>query len=60
MKKNYITKGSGVKGHRIVSQPISSSALTFDDLFEEISDRWQEKAKRLQIRRWRKIKHQLV
>ncbi len=30
----------------------------FEDLYENISDHWQQKAKRLQSRRWRKIRHQ--
>lgn len=32
----------------------------YDDPYEDFATDWQEKAERLQARRWRKIKHQLV
>lgn len=33
----------------------------FEDLDEENFDNdWRERARRLQVRRWRKLKHQLV
>lgn len=31
----------------------------YDELYEEISDHWLEKARRLQTRRWRALKHEL-
>lgn len=31
-----------------------------DDFFEDLQRNWEYKAKRLQARRWRKIKHQEV
>jgi len=34
--------------------------LTFEDLYGDISQDWEYKAKRLQARRWRKIKQQLA
>ncbi len=47
----------------ILTRPKRFSSLTFDDFYdegEETEDAWEEKARRLQVRRWRKIKHQLV
>jgi hypothetical protein len=49
-----------MKKHHIVNKPIRRSDLTFDDLYEDISDEWEAKAARLQARRWRKLKHQLI
>ena len=40
-----------------ITRPIKVSELTFEDLYQEISQDWQEKAKRLQARRWRMLKH---
>lgn len=48
------------KSHRhgkVISKPVALSSLTFDDLFDD-SD-WEDKAKKLQIRRWKHLKHQL-
>lgn len=58
MKKHQFIKGAGSQRHMVVGRPMSVSSVSFDDLYEEVSDRWQEKAKRLQARRWRKIRHQ--
>jgi hypothetical protein len=46
----------------ILTKPKGFSSLTFDNFYddEETEDAWEEKARRLQVRRWRKIKHQLV
>ena len=43
------------QSHRITG-PIKVSELTFEDLYQEISQDWQEKAQRLQARRWRMLK----
>ncbi len=58
MKKFRGLKGTYSKKHFIVNKPTTLSALSFDDLYEDISEGWLEKARRLQARRWRKIKHQ--
>ncbi|HSX17962.1 MAG TPA: hypothetical protein VLE51_01240 [Candidatus Saccharimonadales bacterium] len=60
MKKYQIIKGDRSRRHVIVGRPTSSSALSFDELYEEFSNGWMEKSRRLQARRWRKIKHQTV
>lgn len=33
---------------------------SFEELYDGISQDWEGKAQRLQARRWRKIKHQLI
>lgn len=45
--------------HLLLRRPVAISRLNFDDLLDEISDHWQDKARSLQARRWRKIKNQL-
>jgi hypothetical protein len=59
MKKFYI-RSRRAKKHVIVSRPTAISAISFDELYEDISGNWLEKARRLQARRWRKIKHQTI
>jgi hypothetical protein len=33
---------------------------SFKDDYEDVQPEWQQRAARLQARRWRKLKHQLV
>lgn len=49
-----------VKKMHIINRPMSLSDITFDDLYEEISDHWEEKARRLQQRRWRQLSRRLA
>ncbi len=56
--KRYRIKGGRTRKHLVVGRPTSVSSISFDELYEDISDQWLEKARRLQARRWRKIKHQ--
>ncbi len=44
--------------HRSVG-PMRPGDSDFWALYEEISDGWEDKARQLQVRRWRKIKHQI-
>lgn len=49
-----------MKKRHLVTKPTRLSDLKFEDLYEDIADDWEAKAERLQARRWRKIKHQLI
>ena len=49
-----------MKKDRILTQPTRVSELSFDELYDDISSDWEIKAERLQHRRWRKLKHQLI
>ncbi|HZP55356.1 MAG TPA: hypothetical protein VFB03_01130 [Candidatus Saccharimonadales bacterium] len=60
MKKHRILKGDYSRRHLVVGRPTSISSISFDDLYEEISENWLEKSRRLQARRWRKLKHQSI
>lgn len=44
---------------RIVSSPTKLTDLPLQDLDYDNSDSWLQKARRLQVRRWRKITGQL-
>jgi len=44
----------------ILTQPTRLSDLTLDDYDEDEAFGWRDKARKLQARRWRKIKHQLA
>lgn len=39
--------------------PADVAGLSFDDLYLEISDHWQDKSKRLQQRRWKMLKKEI-
>lgn len=50
-----------MKKSRIVSQPTRlSDVMSFDDLYDEMSNDWELKAERLQTRRWRKLRQQMA
>jgi hypothetical protein len=60
MKRYGPIKSDRTRKHLVVGQPMNTTAISFDDLYEDISDHWLEKSRRLQARRWRKIKHQIA
>lgn len=60
MKKRDPGWKRNLRNHRVINSPTSVSSLNFDDLYDNINDHWEEKSRRLQARRWRKIKHQLA
>ncbi len=49
-----------MKKRHLLTQPTRIDDLSFDDLYDDISNDWEGKAERLQVRRWRKIKNQLA
>lgn len=48
-----------MKKQRLLTKPTRTSDLTFDELYDEISDDWSYKARQLQTRRWRKLKREI-
>lgn len=66
MSKPHFLSENQQKHRNILGRPTSSFDLHFEevhndshDLYED-NEPWQFKARRLQARRWRKIRHQLV
>lgn len=49
-----------MKKFKVLSKPTRLSELSFEELYDEMSNDWELKAERLQARRWRKLKHQMV
>ncbi len=49
-----------MKRKKLITNPTRVTDMSFDDLYDEISGDWRAKAERLQARRWRKLKHQLI
>lgn len=45
-----------MKKKSLISKPIETNTLTFDDLYEDISKNWELKSKQLQERRWKVMK----
>lgn len=60
MKYNDFIKTKGIQKYEFSNKTVRPSDITFKDFYEDISDRWQEKARDLQRRRWRKIKQHLA
>jgi len=48
-----------MKKQDLVSRPVKTSALDFDELYDQIIDNRPAKAQRLQTRRWRKLKRDI-
>lgn len=44
---------------QIVVWQARASGMDFGSLYSEISDHWQEKARQLQQRRWRKLRNEI-
>ncbi len=62
----YAPRKFNMKKLYIVTRPTRSTDLELDDIDSDDGGdgddnaEWRDKARRLQLRRWRKIKHQLV
>ncbi len=46
--------------NKILTKPTRISEISFEELYENIASDWQEKAEKLRIRRWRRLKQQLM
>lgn len=61
MKKRSPIDDNSVKKNYILTRPARLSEMSFDEIDSEYNDEdWREKSRRLQARRWRKIRHQLA
>lgn len=49
-----------MKQRYLLTKPTRLPATNWGDLYDDISSDWQAKAERLQVRRWRKLKQQLI
>lgn len=48
-----------MKRFKILTKPTRLNEVNFDELIEDVDD-WREKSERLQARRWRKLRQQLI
>ncbi|MBA3757691.1 hypothetical protein H0X09_02400 [Candidatus Saccharibacteria bacterium] len=60
MKRDYDLKNIDVKKYYLIRKPTRMTDLDYDDMYTDDYDSWREKSRRLQARRWRRIKHQLA
>ncbi len=60
MSNRYISHQRKQTSKYILTHPVRTTDLTFEDFYDDHATNWYEKAQKLQARRWRKIKHQLV
>ncbi len=49
-----------MKKFKLLNKPTRISDLSFDDMADGSDTNWQLKAERMQARRWRKLKHQMI
>lgn len=49
-----------IQGHYLLTKLTPQNYLSYEDKYEDNFPDWRQKAERLQARRWRKIKRQLV
>ncbi len=49
-----------MKKNKLLTQPTRIADVSFDDLNDGDTDDWRLKAERLQLRRWRKLKQQMI
>jgi len=49
-----------MKKFKLITNPTRLSDLSFDEMYDEMSDNWELKAERLQHRRWRKMRQQMI
>ncbi len=47
-----------MKKHYLLHKPTPLRNLLWEDFYEDMFSDWRIKAERLQLRRWRKLKHQ--
>jgi hypothetical protein len=59
LQRSY--KDNSLKKYYILTRPSRLSDLTLDDLDEADHDSgWRERSRQLQVRRWRRLRHQLA
>lgn len=44
----------------VIKEPTRLSDLSYEELYDDTDESWRDKARKLQARRWRKIKHQVA
>ena len=44
----------------VLNRPAKAKELDFDEWYQIISEHWEQKARRLQARRWRELKEKLA
>ncbi len=60
MKYLDFSETKGTQKYSFGNKMVRPSDLSFRDFYEDTARNWEEKARRLQLRRWRKIKHNLA
>lgn len=61
MSKHGSLNDNSIKKYYILTRPVKLSDMSFDEIESGYDDEdWREKSRRLQARRWRKIRHQLT
>ena len=48
-----------MKRTKIITRPTRLSDMSYEDFYDS-SDRQQGKAQRLQVKKWRRLKHQMI
>jgi len=56
MKGQHYIKTINHAEKSIINRPGGVQNINFENFYEDISEHWQDRAKRLRMRRWRKIR----
>lgn len=59
-KSRSLKDNNNIHKYYIVTRPTRLSDLKLEELEDEEPSEWKDKSRNLQLRRWRKIKHQLA
>ncbi|MHB1865330.1 MAG: hypothetical protein ACYCPS_04210 [Candidatus Saccharimonadales bacterium] len=43
----------------LISKPTRNQDIRYEDYYDELNKEWEEKARALQMRRWRALKHEI-
>lgn len=60
MKKRSTALSRPSEMKYILTNPASLSEINLDEIDEKHDSQWRERARQLQARRWRKLRHQLA
>lgn len=51
--------GGFMRRQRVISKPTKIDEMPFEVLYSDLSQNWEQKARRLQARRWRRLRQSI-
>ncbi len=59
-RSNALLTNTDLGKHFILTTPTRVTDMRPEDLYDDINYGWRDKSRRMQARRWRKIRHQIA